>query len=118
MLFAKYDAGIPTEVYVALDCLITQYSFSEYSRFGFVNFLRDSLIDFIGKLKADSHIACRAHVAPMPFPCHAVSLRFRMCLSHLIYTVRPCLIHTCYAAPLPFFSRPRHSMAVEKEPVD
>jgi len=46
-----------------------------------------------------------------------------MCLSHLIYTVRPCLMHTCHAAPMPsptmpFFSRPRHSMAVEKEPVD
>ena len=26
-------------------------------------------------LKADSHIACRAHAAPMPFPCHAVPLR-------------------------------------------
>jgi hypothetical protein len=24
-----------------------------------------------------------------------------MCLSHLIYTVRPCLIHTCHAAPIP-----------------
>ena len=24
-----------------------------------------------------------------------------MCLSHLIYTVRPCLIHTCYATPMP-----------------
>jgi hypothetical protein len=24
-----------------------------------------------------------------------------MCLSHLIYTVRTCLIHTCHAAPLP-----------------
>jgi hypothetical protein len=23
-------------------------------------------------LKADSHIACRAHAAPMPFPCHAM----------------------------------------------
>jgi len=23
-----------------------------------------------------------------------------MCLSHLIYTVRPCLIHTCHAAPM------------------
>jgi len=23
-------------------------------------------------LKADSHIACRAHAAHMPFPCHAV----------------------------------------------
>jgi hypothetical protein len=24
-----------------------------------------------------------------------------MCRSHSIYTVRPCLIHTCHAAPLP-----------------
>jgi hypothetical protein len=24
-----------------------------------------------------------------------------MCLSHLIYTVRPCLIHTCHVAPMP-----------------
>ena len=26
-------------------------------------------------VKADSHIACRSHAAPMPFPCHAVPLR-------------------------------------------
>jgi hypothetical protein len=32
----------------------------------------------------------------MPFPCG-----FRLCLSHLIYTVRPCLIHTYNAVPLP-----------------
>jgi hypothetical protein len=25
--------------------------------------------------KADSHIACRSHAGPMPFPCHAVPLR-------------------------------------------
>jgi hypothetical protein len=24
-----------------------------------------------------------------------------MCLPHLIYRVRPCLIHTCHAAPMP-----------------
>ena len=24
-----------------------------------------------------------------------------MCLSHFIYTVRPCLIHTCHAMPMP-----------------
>jgi len=49
-----------------------------------------------------------------------------MCLSPLIYTVRPCLIHTCHAMPMPrpcpaltmpFFSRPRHSTAVERRPV-
>ena len=42
-----------------------------------------------------------------------------MCLSHFIYTVRPCLIHPCHAAPMPsptmpFFSRPRHSTTVER----
>ena len=39
-----------------------------------------------------------------------------MRLSHLIYTVRPCMIHNYHAAPMPsptmpFFSRPRHSTA-------
>ena len=28
-----------------------------------------------GRINADSHIACRSHVAPMPFPCHVVPLR-------------------------------------------
>ena len=40
---------------------------------------------------ADSHIACRDHAVP---------LTVRMCLSHFIYTVRPCLIHTYHAAPM------------------
>ena len=36
--------------------------------------------------------------------------------------MRPCLIHTCHAASMPsqtmpFFSRPRHSTAVERRPV-
>ena len=31
-------------------------------------------------------------------PCREV---FRKCLSHLIHAVRPCLIHTCHAAPIP-----------------
>ena len=26
-------------------------------------------------LQADSHIACRSHATPMPFPCHAMPLR-------------------------------------------
>jgi hypothetical protein len=42
----------------------------------------------------------------MPFPCpaHAFLLPCRAAKSldsHLIYTVRPCLIHTCHAAPMP-----------------
>ena len=41
----------------------------------------------------------------MPRPCRSPAMPrrqgFRMCLSHLIYTVRPCLIHTCHAIPMP-----------------
>jgi hypothetical protein len=37
-------------------------------------------------------------------PCRSPAMpcrkRFRTCLSSLIYTVRPCLIHTCHAAPM------------------
>ena len=50
-----------------------------------------------GRCKADSHIACRAHAFPLP--CRAA--KGLECLSHLIYTVRPCLIHTRHAAPMP-----------------
>ena len=63
----------------------------------------------------------------MPRPCRSPAMPcrkgFRMCLSHLIYTVRPYLIHTCHAMPcpchsptMPFFSRPRHSTAVSRRP--
>jgi len=42
-----------------------------------------------------------------------------MCLSHLIYTVQPCLIHTCHAMLYhAIFSRPRQSTAVERQPVN
>ena len=34
----------------------------------------------------------------MPRPCRAA--KGLECLSHLIYTVRPCLIHTCHAMPM------------------
>ena len=37
----------------------------------------------------------------MPRPCRSTAMPcrkgFRMCLSHLIYTVQPCLFHTCHA---------------------
>ena len=46
-----------------------------------------------------------------------------MCLSHLIYTVRPCMIHSyhampcpCHAPTMPFFSRPQHSTGVSRRP--
>jgi len=66
----------------------------------------------------------------MPCPCRSPAMPcrkgFRMCLWHLIYTVRSCLIHICHAVSMPrpchalimpFFSRPRHSTAVERRPV-
>jgi hypothetical protein len=34
-------------------------------------------------------------------PAMACRWGFTLCLFHLIYTVRPCLIHTCHAAPVP-----------------
>ena len=53
-------------------------------------------------LKADSHIACRAHAVPMPRPCrfHAMPM--------------PC---PCHALTMPLFSRPRHSTTVQRRPV-
>jgi hypothetical protein len=63
---------------------------------------------------------CRfTHSKPCPCRSPAMPCRegFRMRLSHLIYTVRPCLIDTCHALTMPFFSRPRHSTAVERRPV-
>jgi hypothetical protein len=66
----------------------------------------------------------------MPCPCrpHAIPCRwgFRICLFHLIYTVRLCLSHTCHAMSMPrpchaltmpFFSRPRYNTAIERRPV-
>ena len=48
-------------------------------------------------VKADSHIACRAHAVPLP----RRAAKGLECLSHLIYTVRPCLIHTGHAMLMP-----------------
>ena len=64
----------------------------------------------------------------MPCPCHSPVMLcrygFRLSFPHLIYTVQPCLIHTCHAMPrpchaltMPFFSRPRHSTAIKRRPV-
>jgi hypothetical protein len=45
----------------------------------------------------------------MPRPCRSPAMPchqgFRLCLSPLIYTVRPGLIHTCHAAPVPCHDR-------------
>ena len=64
------------------------------------------LVPILSQIKADSYIACRSHAASMSFPCHAVPLKWLiMCLSHLIYTVWPCVIHTCHVIPMPCSDR-------------
>jgi len=42
---------------------------------------------------------CPCSALAVPLPCRAA--KGLECLSHLIYTVRPCLIHTCHAMPMP-----------------
>ena len=49
-------------------------------------------------LKANSHITCRAH--DVPLPCRAA--KGLECVFPIWFTVRPCLIHTCHAAPMTF----------------
>jgi hypothetical protein len=55
-------------------------AFTEFFPLPFVSLCTQAL----SLIKADSHIACRAHAIPMQFPCHYVPL-----------------IHKCRAAPLP-----------------
>jgi hypothetical protein len=70
-------------------------------------------------VKADSHIVCRAHAVPMP--CRAAKglecafpIWFTQCGRVLFTLAMPC---PCHAVTIPFFSRPRHSTAVERRPV-
>jgi hypothetical protein len=66
--------------------------------------------NYVWTLKADSHIACLAHSAPMPFPCHAVPLRVSFPFD--LHSAAASDSHLpCHALTMPFFSRPRHSMA-------
>ena len=66
-------------------------------------------------VKADSHIACRSHAAPMP--CRAAKglecvfpIWFTQC-GRVWFTL--AMPRPCHALTMPFFSRPRHSAAVE-----
>ena len=45
---------------------------------------------------SDSHLPCHPHAVPLSYR----AARSLECLSHLIYTVQPCLIDTCHAVPL------------------
>ena len=70
-------------------------------------------------LKVDSHIARRAHAVPLS--CHATKglecvfpIWFTQC-GHVWFTL--AMPRPCHALTMPFFSRPRHSTAVERRPV-
>jgi hypothetical protein len=91
----------------------------------FITYSQHQAIASPNTVKANSHIPCRSPAMSRPCRSPAMSCRlgFKVCLFHLIYTVRPCLIHTCHAASMPRdamsrpcrsesdFSRPRHSTA-------
>ena len=70
-------------------------------------------------VRADSHIACRAHAVPLPFR----ATKGLECVFPIWFTQcgRVCFTLTmprpCHALTMPFFSRPRHSTAVERRPV-
>ena len=70
-------------------------------------------------LKADWHIACRAHAAPLP--CRAAKglecvfpIWFTQC-GPVWFTLD--MPRPCHARTMLFFSRPRHSTTVERRPV-
>jgi hypothetical protein len=69
-----------------------------------------SVLPYSLRFKGDSHISCRSHAVPMPF-----RWGFGLCLSHLIYTVRPCLIHTCHATNMPLWKRPLKANAGSRQ---
>ena len=85
-----------------------------------MNLLKDIQCWWTHTVKANSHIACRVHAVPLP--CRAAK-SLECAFPHLIYTVRPCLIHTCHALPMPcsdhaVLLKATHSTSVERRPVD
>jgi hypothetical protein len=72
-----------------------------------------------GRVKAVSHIACRAHAVPLP--CRAAkglecvfTIWFTQC-GRVWFTL--AMPRPCHALTMLFFSRPWHSTAVERRPV-
>ena len=70
-------------------------------------------------VKADSHIPCRAHAIPLPYRAAkclkcVFPIWFTQCGRVWFTLATPC---PCHALTMPFFSRPQHSMAVERRPV-
>jgi len=79
----------------------------------------NSHITWVVTLKADSHIACRAHAVPLPcrttkglecvFPIWCTQC------GRVWFTL--AMPRPCHSLTMPFFSRPRHSTAVKRRPV-
>jgi hypothetical protein len=70
------------------------------------------------QIKADSHIACRAHAVSLP--CRAANglecvfpIWFTQC-GRVWFTL--AMPRPCHALTMTFFSRPRHSTAVKRRP--
>jgi hypothetical protein len=78
-----------------------------------------NLHQFSCPLKADSHIACRAHAVPLPCrPAKGLECVFPIWFTQcgrVWFTL--AMPRPCRALTMPFFSRPRHSTDVERRPV-
>jgi hypothetical protein len=86
----------------------------------FVTTLRSKFKTPLHTLKAGSHSACRAHAVPTT--CRAAKglecvfpISFTQC-GRVWFTL--AMPRPCHTLTMPFFSRPQHSTAVERRPVD
>jgi hypothetical protein len=74
---------------------------------------------WLRRLKADLHIACRAHAVLLP----SRATKGLDCVFPIWFTQCGCVWFTlampcpCHALTMLFFSRPRHSTTVERQPV-
>jgi hypothetical protein len=80
-----------------------------------INFFRQSCYT----VNADSYMSCRAHAVPLP--CRAAkglervfSIWFKQCGRVWFTLAMPRPYHVL---TMPFFSRPRHSMAIDRRPM-
>jgi hypothetical protein len=76
-------------------------------------------LSFNQSQKADSYISCRAHAVPLPYRAAkglecVFPIWFTQCGLAWFTLVMP---RPCHALPMPFFSRPRQSTAVDRRPV-
>jgi len=75
--------------------------------------------DSKGRFTHSMPCPCRCHAVPLP--CHAAKatecvfpMWFTQCVRISFTLAIPC---PCHALTMPFFSRPRHSTAIERRPV-